>query len=90
MNKFSSTEIETLDRLWRSVPPDHIWTGWSQIGDQPDEILLYRKQSSWRQFSLRKIDGAIRLYDDNQQPTATIAALDALTDHIEQIPSRAG
>jgi len=72
MNSFSSTEIETLDRLWRSVPSDHNWMGWSQSGDRPDEILLYRKQSNWRQFSLRKIDGALHLFDDKQQPSATI------------------
>jgi hypothetical protein len=42
MTAFSPSEVDEIDALWRSLPPDHMWTGWAAAGESPDQIWIFR------------------------------------------------
>jgi hypothetical protein len=86
MNRFSAADLEAIDRLWRSVPPDHVWTGWSANGEEPEEVILYRTQAHWRRFPLRKSNVGFILFDDRSTEVAKAASLEELLSAVEAIP----
>ena len=86
MSSFSAADLEAIDRLWRSVPADHVWTGWSASGEEPEEIILYRTRAHWRRFPLRKSNGEFVLFDDRGTEVARSASADDLLKQVEAIP----
>ena len=89
MNRFSVSDLEAIDRLWRSVPADHVWTGWSATGDEPEEITLYRTRAHWRRFPLRKSNQDFVLFDDRGREVARSTSLEDLLKQVEAIPGLA-
>ncbi len=83
---FSAADLEALDQLWRGLPGDHVWTGWSASGDTPAEIVLYRTRAHWRKFPLRKTGDGFTIFNDKDQPVAKAATLDELIIRVEAIP----
>ena len=86
MALFSTTDLEAIDRLWRSVPPDHVWTGWAAFGAQPKEVVLYRTRAHWRRFPLRKSSAGFVLFDEKNREIAKAKSLTALLEIVESIP----
>ncbi|MEL7541495.1 MAG: hypothetical protein AAGJ51_11380 [Pseudomonadota bacterium] len=86
MSQFSAADLDAIDRLWRSVPADHVWTGWSASGETPEEITLYRTRAHWRRFPLRKSNADFVLFDDQGNEVARSTTLDALLAQVEAIP----
>ncbi|MEO1305366.1 MAG: hypothetical protein AAFV37_10345 [Pseudomonadota bacterium] len=89
MSNFSPADLEAIDRLWRSIPADHVWTGWSASGEAPAEITLYRTQAHWRRFPLRKSNGEFILFDDRGYEVARSQSPDDLLKQFESIPGLA-
>ncbi|MEL6862386.1 MAG: hypothetical protein AAGL09_18310 [Pseudomonadota bacterium] len=86
MSQFSADDIDAIDRLWRSIPADHVWTGWSASGETPEEITLYRTRAHWRRFPLRKSNQDFVLFDDKGHEVARSDSLEALLEQVEAIP----
>jgi hypothetical protein len=86
MSSFSAADLEAIDRLWRSIPADHVWTGWSASGEEPKKIILYRTRAHWRRFPLRKSNGEFVLFDDRGTEVARSASADDLLKQVEAIP----
>ena len=87
MKTFSQKDLDTIDRLWRGVPADHVWTGWSAAGAEPDEVWLYRTRAHWRKFPLRKTADGFELYDERDRQVAALGTLADLLSAIERIPA---
>lgn len=87
MKTFSQQDLDTIDRLWRSVPADHVWTGWSASGAEPDEVWLYRTRAHWRKFPLRKSGNGFALFDERDSKVADAETLSDLLPAIESIPA---
>ncbi|MEM7328694.1 MAG: hypothetical protein AAF437_08150 [Pseudomonadota bacterium] len=86
MSHFSAADLDAIDRLWRSIPADHVWTGWSASGETPEEITLYRTRAHWRRFPLRKSNKDFVLFDDKGNEVARSDSLSALLKQVESIP----
>jgi len=86
MSQFSAADLEAIDRLWRSIPADHVWTGWSASGETPKEITLYRTRAHWRRFPLRKSNKQFVLHDDKGNEVARSASLPDLLRQVEAVP----
>lgn len=86
MTLFSPEELDAIDQIWRAIPPDHVWTGWSADGDAPSQVTLYRTQSHWRRFPLKKTPHGFSLYDDQAREIASGTALKDLPAAVESIP----
>jgi hypothetical protein len=86
MKRFSQHDLDEIDQLWRSVPADHVWTGWSASGVEPEEVWLYRTRAHWRKFPLRKTDAGFALFDERGREVASAATLDDLLRAVERIP----
>ncbi|MCF6329654.1 MAG: hypothetical protein L3J02_07640 [Henriciella sp.] len=86
MTRFSIADLDAIDRLWRSVPADHVWTGWSACGEEPKEVIIYRTRAHWRKFPLKKVDGGFRLHDERGRRIAETKTLEALLAEVEAIP----
>lgn len=86
MKRFSQKDLDEIDELWRSVPADHVWTGWSASGEEPDEIWLYRTRAHWRKFPLRKTENGYALFDERGHEVAAAASLNELLTAVESIP----
>jgi len=86
MQSFTASDLKALDTLWRNLPPDHVWTGWSACGECPEEIILYRTQAHWRQFPLRKTEAGFSVYDDQGIEVAKATSLGDLIKEVEAIP----
>ena len=86
MQTFSQQDLDAIDQLWRSVPADHVWTGWSAAGAEPDEVWLYRTRAHWRKFPLRKTGDGFALYDENDHKVAEAGNLQDLLTAVESIP----
>ena len=86
MSAFTPEEIDEIDALWRSVPADHVWTGWAAAGDAPDEVLIFRTRAHWRKFPLKKIGGRYALFDERDRRVAEEGSLPALLKTVEAIP----
>ena len=87
MKTFSQTDLDEIDKLWRSVPADHVWTGWSAAGAEPEEVWLYRTQAHWRKFPLRKSDDGYALFDEKDRKVASATSLKDLLKAVETIPA---
>ena len=86
MQAFSQSDLDEIDKLWRSVPADHVWTGWSAAGAEPEEVWLYRTRAHWRKFPLRKTEDGFALYDEKDSEVASATSLDDLLEAVESIP----
>ncbi|MGB3624657.1 MAG: hypothetical protein WA989_02450 [Henriciella sp.] len=86
MKTFSQSDLDAIDQLWRSVPADHVWTGWSAAGAEPEEVWLYRTRAHWRKFPLRKTDKGFELFDERDRKVAAAASLEGLLTAVEGIP----
>ena len=89
MQAFSQSDLDEIDKLWRSVPADHVWTGWSAAGAEPEEVWLYRTRAHWRKFPLRKTEDGFALYDEKDSEVASATSLDDLLEAVESIPGLA-
>ncbi|MEL6723434.1 MAG: hypothetical protein AAFP81_00450 [Pseudomonadota bacterium] len=90
MSRFSAADLDAIDRLWRSVPADHVWTGWSASGEFPEEVTLYRTQAHWRRFPLRKSNDEFVLFDDRGTEVARSTTPAELLRQVEAIPGLIG
>ena len=86
MTQFTPEEIEQIDRLWRAVPADHVWSGWAAAGDAPDEVLIFRTRAHWRKFPLRKKPQGYALFDERDRCVAEENDLELVLKAIESIP----
>lgn len=86
MKTFSQSDLDAIDTLWRSVPADHVWTGWSAAGAEPQEVWLYRTRAHWRKFPLRKSAEGFALFDEKDRKVAEAASLEDLLAAVESIP----
>lgn len=86
MKTFSQSDLDAIDALWRSVPADHVWTGWSAAGAEPEEVWLYRTRAHWRKFPLRKTAAGYALFDENDREVAAASSLEDLLAAVESIP----
>ena len=89
MNSFSQQDLDEIDKLWRSVPADHVWTGWSASGVEPDEVWLYRTRAHWRKFPLRKTSNGFAIHDERERKVAEAETLQDLLQAVESIPGLA-
>lgn len=87
MTRFTASEIEDIDRLWRAVPPDHVWTGWAATGEQPERVWIFRTQAHWRRFPLMKTSRGYALFDEKDHKVAEAATLVRLLARVEAIPA---
>lgn len=87
MTQLTPEEVNEIDALWRSVPSDHVWTGWAAAGDMPDEVLIFRTRAHWRKFPLRKVSEGYALFDERDRCVAKESTLPGLLKVIEAIPS---
>lgn len=88
MARFTRAETREIDRIWRTLPPDHVWTGWAAIGNRPARIWLYRRQQNWRRFPLVKGGGGYCLYDEDARQIACADRLADVLGDVEAIPAR--
>ena len=89
MQAFSQSDLDEIDKLWRSVRADHVWTGWSAAGAEPEEVWLYRTRAHWRKSPLRKTEDGFALYDEKDSEVASATSLDDLLEAVESIPGLA-
>ena len=86
MTRFSPADLDAIDRLWRAVPSDHVWTGWSASGETPEEVTIYRTRAHWRKFPLRKTGDAFTLHNERGDELARGTSLEALLAEVEALP----
>ena len=86
MPGFSLEDIDEIDRLWRSLPPDHVWTGWAATGERPTTIWIFRTQAHWRRFPLIKEDNRYVLMDEQGHVVTKANTLAALLKRVDAIP----
>ena len=86
MNRFTPSEIEEIDRLWRSLPEGHVWSGWAAIGEHPREVWIYRTKAHWRRFPLIKNSEGYALFDERDREVAAAPSLSDLLARVEAIP----
>ena len=84
--RFTPADLETIDRLWRAVPADHVWTGWSATGESPEEVIIYRTRAHWRKFPLRRTETGFALFDEAGRKLAEHASLNGLLTQVEALP----
>lgn len=86
MPRFSPEEIDEIDRLWRSLPADHMWTGWAAVGQSPDTVWIYRSRAHWRRFPLTRTETGYALSDDRGRLFREAASLEDLLRAVEAVP----
>jgi hypothetical protein len=86
MPGFSPEDIDEIDRLWRSLPADHMWTGWAAAGERPEVVWIFRTLTHWRRFPLRRTDTGYALSDDRGNPFREAATLEDLLRAVEAVP----
>lgn len=85
MPRFSPQEIDEIDRLWRSLPADHMWTGWAAVGQSPDTVWIYRSRAHWRRFPLTRTETGYALSDDRGRLFREAASLEELLRVVEAV-----
>ncbi|MEO0753639.1 MAG: hypothetical protein AAFY85_02465 [Pseudomonadota bacterium] len=90
MDPFTPDELQAVDRLWKSLPAGHVWTGWAAAGDAPREVWIIRTRAHWRRFPLRKLGSRYALYDETGQTVAIAETLAASLDRVESLPGFKG
>lgn len=86
MPRFSPEEVEEIDRLWRSLPAGHMWTGWAAIGQSPETVWIYRSRAHWRRFPLTRTKSGYALGDDQGRLFREAATLEELLKAVEAVP----
>ena len=86
MAHFEPSELDEIDRLWRALGRDHMWSGWAAAGDQPEQVWIYRTRAHWRRFPLTKGKRGYALADERGQKIAVGRTLADLLKAIEGIP----
>jgi len=86
MPKFSSEDIDKIDRLWRSLPADHMWTGWAATGERPETVWIFRTLTHWRRFPLTRTETGYALSDDRGNLFREAATLEELLAAVEALP----
>jgi len=89
MVAFTQAELDSIAQLWRTRPPEQLWSGWAYIGTEPDEIWLYRSRTHWRRFPLVKAEVGYVLLGDRDSPLARAVSLPDIIGAIEEIPAAA-
>lgn len=87
MQSFLPSELEEIDRLWRALPADHMWTGWAAAGEKPDHVWIFRTRAHWRRFPLVKTEAGFALSDERGQRVITARKLPDLLRIVEAIPA---
>lgn len=88
MPNFSPGEIDEIDRLWRSLPVDHMWTGWAAAGEHPETVWIFRTLTHWRRFPLTRTDTGYALSDDRGNLFQEAATLQDLLQAVETVPQQ--
>ncbi|MEZ5946414.1 MAG: hypothetical protein R3C13_04445 [Hyphomonas sp.] len=86
MLAFTPSEIDEIDALWRSLPYDHMWTGWAAAGESPDQVWIFRTRAHWRRFPLKKVETGYTLSDEKGRRVIRAASLQELLSAVEAIP----
>ncbi len=86
MGHFTSAEIDEIDRLWRRLPADHMWTGWAAPGHQPEHVWIFRTRAHWRRFPLSKSERGYSIADERGRTVARAKTLEDLLRRVEAIP----
>lgn len=87
MPVFSPEDINEIDRLWRSLPADHMWTGWAAAGQTPDTVWLFRSRVHWRRFPLTRTETDYALSDDLGRLFREAGSLEDLLRAVEALPA---
>lgn len=87
MPAFSPQDIDEIDRLWRSLPAEHVWTGWAAVGERPETVWLFRSRAHWRRFPLTRTEAGYAINDDKGRLFREAASLEELLRAVEAIPS---
>lgn len=88
MPDFSPDDIDEIDRLWRSLPPTHMWTGWAAAGERPDTVWIFRTLTHWRRFPLTRTGSGYALSDDRGNLFREAGSLGELLLAVEAVPRR--
>jgi hypothetical protein len=86
MDRFTASEIDEIDRLWRQLPIDHMWTGWATAGEYPTEVWIFRTRAHWRRFPLTKSARGYVLADEKGRRMFRSPTLTDLLQAVEAIP----
>jgi hypothetical protein len=86
MARFTASEIEQIDRLWRALPAGHVWTGWASTGEEPEEIWIFRTRAHWRRFLLTKTQTGYRISNEAGESPQDAETLVSLLQKVEAIP----
>lgn len=86
MPRFSPEEIDEIDQLWRSLPVNHMWTGWAAVGQSPETVWIYRSRAHWRRFPLTRTKTGYALSDDQGQLFREAETLEELLLAVEAVP----
>jgi len=83
---FSALETAEIDRIWRTLPIDHVWSGWAAVDEKPETIWLYRRRQNWRRFELLKEAEAYVLTDEAGAKIGSSAQLNDILCDLEIAP----
>jgi hypothetical protein len=86
MPDFSPEDIDEIDRLWRALPSDHMWTGWAAAGDRPDTVWIFRTLTHWRRFPLTRTKTGYALSDERGNLFRETLTLEELLRAVEAVP----
>lgn len=89
MPRFSPADIDEIDRLWRSLPTGHMWSGWAATGDEPETVWIFRSRAHWRRFPLTRTKEGYALSDDRGNLFRGAATLEDLLRAVEAVPALA-
>ncbi|WP_430402735.1 hypothetical protein [Hyphomonas sp.] len=86
MDCFTASEIDEIDRLWRRLPIDHMWTGWATAGEAPQQVWIFRTRAHWRRFPLTKTARGYALADERGRRVFRAPTLADLLQAVEAMP----
>ena len=86
MDRFTASEIDEIDRLWRCLPIEHMWTGWAAAGEAPEHVWIFRTRAHWRRFPLTKTARGYVLADDHGRRVFRAPTLADLLQAVEAVP----
>ena len=89
MLSFLPSDLQEIDRLWRALPADHVWSGWAASGEAPEHVWIFRTRANWRRLPLIKTVAGFALSDERGQRVVTARTLEDLLRTIEAIPGLA-